>query len=636
MNAEGLKEGDEIAAVANHKYVMPRTLRMILHCGEPLRGAHRFRVNPGPTVWNQDTSLGISADGEFVALPGKLTYGCLGMPWNRTEQWMESPADFLRGPDGKAIAKCHLANPLPVPVEVDYESVVRGYYLQQAGRDAARLTLAPHSVVTRDIPFETSDDDPAYSIHTTLKPVKRPDLGWPAYDELAFFPGLRQLLPWSDPLVFTDHRRVEFKQPVKDCRQRLALWGSSWEVALTADLNPPLPPPANLKFNPCDEPWCLADGAVPHSTCAYLRRKFTLPQGVAPGQVARLIVDSLVQEGTAYINGKRIGNVRGAWTPLVGEATAALHPGENELVLVVRSVFAITNPLYVNPKEDPPVPSSHNTAHMDAPGDVDQKLAVGSDWGGGNGVWLDLEPDVSSRDVKIDTSVRNKIIGAKFVVVNARKDEADVRVKVTVEDARKPILTVGEQELTLEGGQSKPLECAKGWVNPRLWNWKQPNLYVLAVELTDARSGKRIDLSRVRFGFRESWIQDGQLMFNGLPVRLKGAGFWEIPSLDGNIKAGIQVVRGSRDGDWDDEVGMLSTDMITALKNTPGKYNVESDAFWDSCRANALVTMRRYWNHPSIIAWDLSNEWYDFAIYTGCDMKQAANRFRDLAGAVEG
>ena len=76
--------------------------------------------------------------------------------------------------------------------------------------------------MTRDIAFATTDDDPGYAMTTTLTAVKRPDLGWPAYDELAFFPGLKNLVPWFDPFVFFDHQRLVFCQAVKDVRQHLA------------------------------------------------------------------------------------------------------------------------------------------------------------------------------------------------------------------------------------------------------------------------------------------------------------------------------------------------------------------------------------------------------------------------------
>ena len=627
---ESLKEGDELAMVVSSTCVVPPTARLLLHGKEPRRGVHRLRINPGPNTWNHGTTLGISADATFVAGPGKPLYRALFMSSLRQQQWMETPEDFLRGPDGQAIAHCCLANPLPVPVEVDYECVVKGYYLQEAGRDAARLTLAPHSYITRKVPFKTTVDDPAYSIHATLKAAKRPDLGWPAYDEFAFFPGLRHLVPWLDSFSFVEHRRVIFKQPVKDERQRLALFGS-WEVALTADLDPPMPLPADLKFKPCEVPWRLEKSDEPKANSAYLRRKFVLPE-TQVARVARFIVDTVSSECTAYINGKKVGTVRGTNAPLIGEATALLRPGENEVVLVVRSKLAITNPKYVN-RESP----TESFLYMDAPGNCDNKLAVGASWISNHGVWLEFEPEVATRDVKVETSVRNKTIGAHFTLVNGTKDEARLRLKVSVEDARKPVLTICEQELTLRPGEPKPLEFVKEWRDPRLWSLQDPNLYVLAVEVMNATSGKRLDLARERFGFRETWIQAGQVYFNGQAVRLKelGGNGFSFPSLDNSRKCNVQVERGARDPDFSDEVGTASTDLITGLLNTPSKYNVESDAFWETCRANAQAALRRKWNHPSILSWDLSNEWFTYAPYSGADMDVTAKRFKGLSDAVE-
>ena len=67
------------------------------------------------------------------------------------------------------------------------------------------------------------------------------------------------------------------------------------------------------------------------------------------------------------------------------QINSPVHPGENELVLVVRGLAAVTNPQYVNAKKDPPV---EGVAPLDAQGDCNQKLAVGDNWSGFKGVWL--------------------------------------------------------------------------------------------------------------------------------------------------------------------------------------------------------------------------------------------------------
>lgn len=618
--SESLKEGDEIAIVGNYGSRV-RAARLVLHSEEPRRGAHRMRINPGQNTFNQDTSLGLSAETTFMPASGKKIFSNMYDSYYGPEQWIESTDDLLRDADGKAIAHCLLFNPLPVPIEVDYDCVVKGYYLQVAGRDTARLTLAPHSCTTRNVRFEPTLDDPSYAMTTTVKAVKRHDLGWPAYDELTFFPGLRHLVPWTDPMSYKFHRRLSIKQVMKAPRQRMALHGL-WENAFTRDLKPAVPAPADLKFAPTLAPpqWGrLANFNDPMSNAVYLRRKFVLSEGDLHG-VAKIIVDSVSSEGTLYINGKMVGSVRGHGTPLVGDATEALRPGENEILLVIRNKLAITNPEYVNVKSP-----TESTQYMDAPGDCNASLSMSG------GIWLELMPKIASHDVKVDTSVRKGTVGARFAIVNAGKQDSRLKVKASVEDARNPVLSLGERELTLKAGESKDVDFVKEWKDARLWNWREPNLYVMAVEIIDAATGKRLDLARERFGFRETWIQGDQILVNGLPVRFQGVG--TAPSI--SMRCAVQLGRGSQCPDYNDETGDPITVLVTGLVNTPSKYNVSSDLFWKTTQDNALLAIKRKWNHASIIAWDLSNEWYTYAPYTGADMALAGKRFMGLSDAVE-
>ena len=388
-----------------------------------------------------------------------------------------------------------------------------------------------------------------------------------------------------------------------------------------------MPPPANLRFEPCQVPMDVPSDKYPNAHAFYARRKFVLPDEDA-SRTLTLIVDGVISEGTAYVNGQRVGGVRGVNAPLVADVSRVAHAGENELVLIVRDNLALTNPLYVN-KENPAAGSSY----LDAPGYHDpHHLAIGSGWGSARGAWLESSPLIAAQDVKIETSVRKGTIVAHLTAANSGKNEAKIRVKVSVEDARKPILTLGETELVLKPGETKPLDFAKEWRDPRLWSWKEPNLYVLAVELTDAAGGKRLDLTRERFGFRESWFEGDKLYLNGHLARLKGTGC--NPAF--NPRCGnAQVGRCALSPDYYDETGMMSTEFITYLTGTVGaKYKVESDAFWETTRANAIAWAKRNWNHPCVIAWDLSNEWFTYAPYAGADMPRAAKRFESLSDAV--
>jgi Tfp pilus assembly protein PilF len=383
-----------------------------------------------------------------------------------------------------------------------------------------------------------------------------------------------------------------------------------------------MPPPPELKFIPRVVPPIYArynSDNEPEAKALYVRRKFVLPDRPA-GRHYRLVVNSISSEGTAYINGSKVGNVRGFSTPLIGDATDALRAGENELTIVVRDKRAITNPEYGNPQS----PTESNV-YLDAPGDCNAQFAMHG------GVWLEIIPEVEVQGLKVDTSVRKGTVGAKFSVINRRSGALRLTVEVSVGDGSGTVLPMGIRELSLKSGEAKDLDVTQEWKNPKLWSWNEPNLYVISVELKEAETGRRIDLARARFGFRETWMQADTLFFNGHPVRLKGGG----ATLPFAGKGYSQLGRGAVAPDFCDEVGSLVTELVTGLINTPSKHNVERDAFWEATEANALNDLKRKWNHPSIIAWDLSNEWFTYAPYTGCDMNQAADRFMKLSGAVE-
>jgi hypothetical protein len=619
---EDLAPGDEIAALPNRGWDLC-VARLVLRPEEPERGAYRAATNFGSHAWNQDTTLRLSADATFLDARGQPAGDADGLGWYRFEQAVDTPADLPRAPGGQALARCSVGNPFPVPLEVDYECVVRGYWRQQAGRDAGRLVLAPHARVVREVLFATTPDDPAYSITATVRAVSAPDLGWPVHDVVSFFPGYRQAVPWTRPFEQTDHRRLVFRQPFGGERQRHCLNGE-WQFAYTPDLNPPMPPPAGVAFGPRAVPlygWQQKplDQIQPRPHGAYFRRTFAL----AAKDAARtyvLQVANVVDEGTAYINGRRVGNVRGGGTPLVADVTEAVQPGENELVVVVRDLLALMDPAYVNP--DNPTPSA---AFLDAPG------LFGQTYLGLGDVFLDSLPAVAARDLLVSTSVRRHTIGASFAVVNHRSEAARVRVKVTVEDARQPVLAVGEQDAAVDPGGSAPFAFWQDWPNPRLWEWQAPHLYTLAVEVLDAQTGARLDLLRERFGFRESWIDGNRIVFNGRPVKLKGAG--TSPPFGANTE--YHIGRGAKWPDYLDEIGILASEAITGVFNSSSKHNVERDVFWESATANELAAARLLQNHPCIVAWDLSNEWLCFLDYSGGDPLLGARRLKGLSDAIQ-
>ena len=626
-SAEVLKAGDEIAVCSG---VWPGGIgRLALYRKEPVRGAFRASTNfEGHFCYGNYTALGVNACALFVNTTGQ-PYSFITNETPR--QVADSTQDLLMDKDGNAVAYCYLANPLPVPISVDYECLVRGHYLEIAGRDSGRLTLAPHSRSIREVKFVLTPDNPSYSIDAKISAVNPPDLGWPEAETVSFFPGLRQSIPWPDPFSFRSAIRLDLEKSMNDTHQRISLDGRKWEVALTTDLNPPMPFSDKLEFKPQPVPvHLLLSKIVPRPHGAYFRRSFELPPD-ATQRAYKLCISSVVDEATAYVNGQKVGNVRGNCAMLLTDITDAVKPGSNELVIVVGDIVAIMNPAYVTPES----PTNSSSRYLDAPG-VDGEWLIGLDH-----VWLESTPAVSAGEIMVFPSQRKDSLKVSTTLSNHSKENAHVFVKAVVQDERQEVFEIGSRELTIEPGKPVNLDfiepfpesrwwCPWKW-SPEIWSPQSPKLYVMAVEVTDASTGKRLDLARQRFGFRESWIDGPDIRFNGKKVKLNGMTCVATVSL----RSDFQLYRDPPDHltsiDFLDEFGAMCSKSLGGVFNSPSIHNVERDAFWESATKNMLNTAPRFINHPSIMAWDLSNEWFWVLDQVRGDLSLGAKRLKAMS-----
>ena len=632
---ETLKEGDEISFVAYWQEA--RVLRMTLHTREPARGENRVAINFGGDWGNLYTAQGINACAVFVNAKGEpFVDNGNSCP----EQRAASAKELMIGADGKAIAFCYLANPLPVSVTVDYQCEVKGYYRYLSGRDKGQLTLNPHSRIKREVKFslDAAAINSAYSIETRIKAVEAPDLGWPEADTVSFFPGLRQSVPWPDAMQYRDLKRVVFDEvPGTSQSHGFISLSDGWEAALTADLDPPVPAKENLKYAPRNLPvWFDLTTIEPRPHSVYLHKVLELPAS-AKNRAYRLCVCDPTDEATLYVNGKKVGAVKGGCSLLFADVTDALKPGRNDLIVIVRDLMAIMDPAYVNPKA--PTPSAN---YLDAPG------LYSSERIGLAKVWMESMPLVSVQDVQVIPSVRKKTITVRATVVNRSDKAARIIVFTSMRDGPDVAMRLENQIINLEPGKSREITTQQNWPNPRLWSPADPHLYVAEIDVRGAnealedhavttRSTELFDTVRTRFGFCESWMDGPNIRFNGMVVKLKGSG---TPSPLGlGIRNDFNLARNAhvcdRIGmDYLDEWGCTTSLDITGIWNSPSKHNVDRDAFWQNATKNMLTSARYFQNHPSIIAWDLSNEWLWYYDYASPDGLTAARRFQALSDTL--
>ena len=626
--AQNLKPGDVIA-YAGRSLRGQRVARMVLHTQEPPRGPFKIGTNFGGQWWSLYTNLMLMSNAYFTDTRG----GFLGStkPWVDLEQNIDKVANLKHNAAGKPVATCQILNPLPVALTVEYQCTVRGYYRKVLGQDTATITVPAQSCLTREIPFDPTDDDPAYSVEAAVKAVKSGQfsilnphsavqlLGWPEGDTVEFFPFLRQTVPWVNPFEYRGLRRLNLTTPIAGPRPRYVLDGP-WELGFTPSLQPQMPVPADIQFKPITVPFspynCMVDKTNPRMHGAYVRRTIDLPAD-AVGKTWRLTVTQVVDEATVYVNGVKVGNVRGGGTPLVADMTMAVKPGKNEIVLLVRDLLAIMDQDYVNKSN--PIPS---VSYLDAPG-------IGGSCGLGVGdVRMDASPSLAASELLIVTSVRKKNISARLNLTNHLDRAVHAGVKATVLDEGKPVFELGRQDLSLDKDQSAPLKFEKDWADAKLWGPGSPQLYVLAIEVTDLDNKVVADLACERFGFRESWIQKDHIFFNGASVKLKGGGYPCGAGID------INLCRGAPLPDYFDEWGTMCDEALADVTNSSSKHNVEREAFWDAARKNCLAAAKELQNHPSILAWDLSNEWLSFLGYSGGDGLLGARQLKSMTDVL--
>lgn len=229
-----------------------------------------------------------------------------------------------------------------------------------------------------------------------------------------------------------------------------------------------------------------------------------------------------------------------------------------------------------------------------------------------------------------------------FCIPSWRQKALDLEVEISSEKAWKNGTLVAE--IVNEKGEkvlemSAPLpEVGRGisthrifskWADPILWELDKPYLYTARVKLLDGQNVVD-EFQDVRFGFREIWTEGREIMLNGHPSR------WRLTELYGaneNAVSFYQLI-GFNVGqiqphpqlwwrDWSDtpvfderlleeldRKGMGCT-MPAPGTSYLGNALLENPKAREQYRREMEFHMRRYRNHPSILAWAVGMNVYN-------------------------
>ena len=408
----------------------------------------------------------------------------------------------------------------------------------------------------------------------------------------------RIVLPLSRRWRFSDHVVAGFEAPGFD--------DSGWAAVVIPHTNKRLP-------------WHSFDDKSYEFLSAY-RRKFTLPAAMKRRHV---FVDfaGVMTASTVYINGHRLGEYRGGYTPFSFELTEYIQwDQENVLAVAVDS-----------------------TERADIPpfgGQIDY-LTFGGIY---RDVSLRLVPAnyianvfVKPRDVLTDRpSVEVQcIIGGRGTTLSYTL-EAEIR-------HGDQVVARGDRTFAASASSTEPAASHSVSLTDlrdiKLWNLEQPQLYTCGVRLLYDK--EVFDEDSRRFGFREARFTENGFQLNGKVVKLRGLNRHQtFPFVGQAMPARVQrrdalilknelrcnLVRTSHYPqspyflDACDEVGLL------VLEEIPGWQHIGDQNWKDLAVDNVSRMITRDWNHPCIVLWGVrineSQDDHDFYTRTNAVARQ--------------
>jgi beta-galactosidase len=339
------------------------------------------------------------------------------------------------------------------------------------------------------------------------------------------------------------------------------------------------------------------------------RRHFKLVP--PPGQ--RVFVDfaGVMTAATVTINGHKLGEYRGGYTPFSFDLTPHLRAD-------VPNVLAVE----VDSTERPDIPPF---------GENIDYLTFGGIY---REVGLRIVPPVFIENVfakPVDVLSSGRGVEVTCLINGTMDGQASLNVELR--DGARVLASA-------EGTPFAPVSLAN-LSSVALWDLDQPKLYTITARL---HHGGLIDEYSTRIGFREARFTPQGFMLNGKHIKLRGLNRHQtFPYVGGAMPARVQrrdalvlkhdlkinIVRTSHYPqsphflDACDEAGLL------VFEEIPGWQHIGDQAWKNLAVSNVREMILRDWNHPSIVLWGVrineSQDNHDFYTRTNAMAHQLDN-----------
>jgi beta-galactosidase len=327
------------------------------------------------------------------------------------------------------------------------------------------------------------------------------------------------------------------------------------------------------------------------------RRRFKLPPE-ARGKHVFVDFEGVMTASTVWINGTKLGEYKGGYTPFSFELTPHLDfDGENVLAVDVDST------------ERPDIPPFGYEIDYLTFGGIYREVS------------LRIVPSTFIENIFVrpkDVLSPNSSVDVDCFVQNLDGSRDLLTIEVELLDGDR-VLAKGSQKIASSSVAAEPsahmvrLEKLGGI---QLWDLDKRNLYTARVRLRHA--AQLLDEDSRRFGFRQAQFTDHGFELNGKVIKLRGLDRHQTFPFVGQAMPGrvqrrdaqilrnqlkCNIVRTSHYPqsrhfiDACDEVGLL------VLEEIPGWQHIGDAAWKDISVDNVRRMVRRDWNHPSIILW---------------------------------